>query len=122
MGPSYTPPPNTINESPSHANFFCPVKCSFLAFTGGFRACLGKKFAQVEFYCLIAVLLKDHSVELVQERGMVWEQARDQTFKELDNRVMGLAMRMRNKVKARFARKGAESFPPRRHQPGTCAT
>jgi len=92
---------------------FCPIKSSFLAFSGGFRACLGKKFAQVEFCTLIATLLKDHSVELVQEKDMKWEQARDQTMKDLDDRVSALAMRMRKKVKLRFVRKGAESFPTR---------
>ena len=90
MPPSYVAPPNTTNESTAHPNLLCPIKCSFLAFSGRFRACLGKKFAQVEFCTLIAILLKDHSVELVQEKGMGWEQARAQTLKDLDNRVTGL--------------------------------
>ena len=42
---------------------------------------MGKKFAEVEFCTLIAILLKDHSVELVPEKGMRREQARDQTLK-----------------------------------------
>jgi cytochrome P450 len=113
MPPSYVAPPNTTNESAAHPNLLCPVKCSFFAFSGGFRACLGKKFAQVEFCTLLATLLKDHSVELVQENRLTWEKARAQTTKDLDNRVTGLAMRMRKKVKVRFVKKGAETFPPR---------
>lgn len=31
---------------------------------------------------------------------------------DLDNRVTGVAMRMRKKVKVRLVRKGTESFPP----------
>jgi hypothetical protein len=85
-----------------------------MAFSGGFRACLGKKFAQVEFCTLIAILLKDYSVELVQEKSMTWEQARTQTMKDLDDRATGLAMRMRKKVKVRFVKKGAETFPSRK--------
>jgi hypothetical protein len=113
MPGDYVAPPNTTNESSAHANLLCPVKSSFLAFSTGFRGCLGKKFAQVEFCTLIATLLKDHSVELVQENGMSWEGTKDQAMKDLDNRATGIAMRMRKKVKVRFVAKGTESFPPR---------
>ena len=67
----------------------------------------------MEFCTLIAILLKDHSVELVQEREMVWEQAKAQAWRDLDNRATGLAMRMRKKVKVRFVKRGAETFPSR---------
>jgi cytochrome P450 len=90
-----------------------PVKGSYTAFSGGFRACLGKKFAQVEFCCLVAVLLKDHSIELVGENGKSWEETRRKAEMDMNARKSGLAMRMQKKIKVRFVRRGTEAFPPR---------
>ncbi|KAH6682921.1 cytochrome P450 [Halenospora varia] len=108
----YVPPPDTNDESPSHINLYHPPKNAFFAFNGGFRGCLGRKFAQVEFATIIAVLLKDHTVELVDE-GKGWEDAKKKALDGLNNRMSDVAMRMRGKVKVRFVRRGKESFPPR---------
>ena len=113
MPSPYVAPPNSANESTAHANMFCPPKGAFLAFSAGFRACVGKKFAQVEFCTLVAVLLKDYSIELVPEDGMSWGETRDKAMKALDNRRTAIAMRMLGKVKVRFVKRGTESFPPR---------
>src|SRR6266536_5551679 len=89
----YTPPPNSSNESTAHEDLLCPQKGSFLAFSGGFRACLGRKFAQVEFCTLIAILLKGHTVELIPEKeGEKWKEASDKALISLDDRVTTLAM------------------------------
>jgi cytochrome P450 len=113
MTSGYTQPKDTINESTAHADLLCPVKGSYMAFSGGFRACLGKKFAQVEFCCLVAVLLKNHSIELVKENGRSWEETRRKAEVDMDARRSGLAMRMQKKIKVRFVKRGTESFPPR---------
>jgi hypothetical protein len=73
---------------------------------------LGKKFAQVEFCTVIAVLLGKCSVELVSE-GTGWEQKRREALECLDRRRTIIALRMLGKVKVRFVRRGFESFPPR---------
>ncbi|RDL39165.1 uncharacterized protein BP5553_03505 [Venustampulla echinocandica] len=111
MPSSYTPPPDSNNESPAHANLFCPPKGAFIAFNGGFRACLGRKFAQVEFCTLISVLLRGHSVELVREKGKGWEETRAKALVDLDDRRTGVAMRMNKKVRVRFVKRGMESSP-----------
>ncbi|TVY80294.1 Cytochrome P450 72A14 [Lachnellula suecica] len=113
MPSSYTPPLDSLNESTAHANLFCPQKGAFLAFSGGFRGCLGRKFAQVEFCTMVAVLLKDHSIELVPEMGAGWKETRGKALAALEDRETALAMRMNKNVKVRFVRRGVESFPPR---------
>lgn len=113
MAPGYTQPKDTVNESTAHPDLLCPVKGSYMAFSGGFRACLGKKFAQVEFCCLVAVLLKDHSIELVKENGRSWEETRRRAEMDMNARRSGLAMRMQKQIKVRFVRRSMEAFPPR---------
>jgi cytochrome P450 len=109
--PTYTPPPNTLSESPAHANLLCPQKGSYIPFGAGMRSCLGKKFAQVEFCTIVAVLLKGYSVELVDDGGKGWEEKRREALECLDRRQTIIALRMLGKVKVRFVRRGAESFP-----------
>lgn len=75
------------------------------------RSCLGKKFAQVEFCTIVAVLLKGYSVELVDDGGKGWEEKRREVLECLDRRQTIIALRMLGKVKVRFVRSGAESFP-----------
>ncbi|TVY91117.1 Cytochrome P450, partial [Lachnellula willkommii] len=113
MPEDYKPPPDSSNESLAHPNLLCPRKGAFLAFNSGFRGCLGRKFAQVEFCTLVAVVLKDHSIELVSENGAAWDEMRKKALDAVEDRETGLAMRLRNNVKVRFVRRGAESFPAR---------
>lgn len=113
MPSGYIPPPNSSNEAPAHENILCPPKGAFVAFSAGFRACLGRKFAQVEFCTLIAVLLKEYSVELVREGKEEWESARDKAMAKMFNRTTSIAMRMNEKVKVRFVKRGSEKFPVR---------
>jgi hypothetical protein len=79
------------------------------------RSCLGKKFAQVEFCTVVAVLLRECSVELVDEgEGKGWEEKRREALECLDRRRTIIALRMLGKVKVRFVRRGFENFPPRK--------
>lgn len=114
MSSDYVAPPESNNESSAHANLLCPPKGAFIAFASGFRGCLGRKFAQVEFCTLISVLLGGHSIELVQEGEESWEEAKGKAIRSLDDRTTGLAMKMNGKVKVRFVKRGLESFPKRR--------
>lgn len=84
-----------------------------MAFSTGFRGCLGRKFAQVEFCTLIAVLLKDYSIELVSEKGAGFQEAKNQAIDAMFDRKTEIAMRMQKAVKVRFVKRGSESFPPR---------
>ena len=77
------------------------------------RSCLGKKFAQVEFCTIVAVLLRECSIELVSDENGRWEEKRREALECLDRRRTILALRMLGKVKVRFVMRGGESFPPR---------
>lgn len=43
-----------------------PLRGAWIPFSDGIRACLGKKFAQVEFVAVLTVLLRRHRVELLK--------------------------------------------------------
>lgn len=113
MPTGYVAPPNTTNESPGQADILCPPKGAFIAFSAGFRGCLGRKFAQVELCTLLAVLLQDYSIELVSENGSSFEEAKKQALNAMDDRRTEIAMRMQKAVKVRFVKRGSESFPAR---------
>jgi len=54
-----------VNESSDTSDrLFKPVKGSYLPFSDGYRACLGRRFAQVEVLAVLAVLFQNYSVEL----------------------------------------------------------
>jgi cytochrome P450 len=79
------------------------------------RSCLGKKFAQVEFCTIVAVLLRECSIELVDDGdGKGWEEKRREALECLGRRGTIIALRMLGKVKVRFVRRGYESFPVRK--------
>lgn len=41
-----------------------PVRGSFIPFSDGVRACMGKKFSQVEFVVALSILFRDYRMEL----------------------------------------------------------
>jgi hypothetical protein len=87
-----TPPPQT-------------QRGAFTAFSTGFRACLGRKFAQVELATLLGVLLREHRIELVREGRETVDATRAKALRSIDDRHTGVAMRMRGRVRVRFVRR-----------------
>ncbi len=79
-----------------------PLRGSFLAFSEGFRGCLGKKFALVEIVAVLAVLFKDHRVELVQEPGETIEKARDRARKSIRNSISIFSLSIQAPVKVKW--------------------
>lgn len=57
---------------------YTPIKGSYIPFSEGQRACLGKRFAQVEILTALAVIFSEYSVELAVD-----EWATDEEFKEM---------------------------------------
>lgn len=43
-----------------------PVRGSYIPFSDGFRACVGKKFAQVEFVVAVAIIFREYRVMLTK--------------------------------------------------------
>ena len=43
-----------------------PIRGSYLPFSDGNRACIGKKFAQVEYVAILATIFRDYEVSLAK--------------------------------------------------------
>jgi len=73
--------------------FYIPRKEGFVPFSAGMRACLGRRFAQAEFVAVLAVLFKEHNLELVLEPGENWNDAKARAEKHLQNVVSELTLK-----------------------------
>ncbi|PWY77047.1 cytochrome P450 monooxygenase [Aspergillus heteromorphus CBS 117.55] len=78
-----------------------PVRGAYLPFSDGFRACLGKKFAQVELVAALAVLLRDYRVELADNS----EEGRGNACRILDKSTSVLTLAMRESVPLLFRKR-----------------
>ncbi|RPA82090.1 cytochrome P450 [Ascobolus immersus RN42] len=88
-----------------------PVNGSFMPFSEGFRACLGKKFAQVEMVAVMAEFLRNYSVELaVDERKESWEQVAERTKKDFDQCFITITLSLTNTIPLSIVRRGEERF------------
>jgi cytochrome P450 len=119
MTSGYKAPPKSVNHCRDQPNILCPPRGSFVAFSEGFRNCLGKKFAQVGFCTLFAAFLRTHSVELVplgdetDESKENWAKTREQAEHRVEEKTMVVSLRIKKDVMVRFVRRGSERFPPR---------
>ncbi|KAL8828128.1 MAG: hypothetical protein Q9170_006731, partial [Blastenia crenularia] len=83
--------PNTATGTSSSANLHRPPRGAYIPFSEGYRACLGRRFAQTEVLAVLAVIFKFYSVELAvdkyasddevegmeeEEKRGVWEKVR----------------------------------------------
>ncbi|KAL1960211.1 hypothetical protein VTO42DRAFT_8754 [Malbranchea cinnamomea] len=72
-----------------------PIRGSYLPFSDGYRACLGKKFAQVEFVAALAVIFRDYEVTPAKvSPGESDEEAMKRALKILNNTVSILTLGM----------------------------
>jgi cytochrome P450 len=119
MPSGYEGPPKSVNHCRDQPNMLCPPRGSFVAFSEGYRNCLGKKFAQVAFCTLLAAMLRTHSVELVpqgdegDESEANWAKMKNQAAHRVEEKTMVVSLRIKKDVMVRFVRRGSESFPPR---------
>lgn len=117
-----------INHAPDTAsNLFRPYKGAYIPFSEGHRACIGRRFAQVEILAVFATTFTEYSVELAvdewasdeevekmgpAERKAVWEKAREKARWLLQN-AMGtrITIQLRDRfIPLRFVKKGRERF------------
>lgn len=104
-----------------------PAKGSYIPFSDGYRACLGRRFAQVEVLTCLAVIFQKYSIELavdkyasdqeveqmtMHERREVWNKAADDCRDlMLNGCVMIITLQMRKgAVSVRFVPRGQEKF------------
>ncbi|KIX00734.1 uncharacterized protein Z518_09799 [Rhinocladiella mackenziei CBS 650.93] len=117
-----------VNEaSDTSERLYRPPKGSYLPFSDGYRACLGRRFAQVEVLATLAVILQNYSVELAVDqwasdeeviamdedaRVEVWQKAANRAREMMLNGlsvIISLQMR-KGHVSMRFVPRGTEKF------------
>ncbi|KAL2431202.1 Cytochrome P450 monooxygenase [Exophiala dermatitidis] len=118
-----------VNEAADTSDrMYRPPRGAYIPFSDGYRACLGRRFAQVEVLATLAVILQNYSVELAVDqwasddeviamdedaRVEVWqkaaERARDLMLNGLSV-IISLQMR-KGHVGMRFVPRGNERFP-----------
>ncbi|KAI9675583.1 MAG: hypothetical protein M1817_000949 [Caeruleum heppii] len=111
------------------STLFSPVRGAYVPFSDGYRACLGRRFAQVEFLGALAMIFRHHSIELdvgqwaeaadVQrmpvggkERRDLWERARNDTREKMTHGMESRrTLLMSENVRVRIVKRGQEMFP-----------
>ena len=109
------------------AALYRPQKGAYIPFSEGYRSCLGRRFAQVEIFAVLAVIFSQYSVELAvdayasdtqvenmdeQAKFWVWDKARDEIHRKM-NEDMGsiITLQLRKgAIGVRFVKRGKEIF------------
>ena len=111
------------------AQLLRPPRGAYIPFSEGYRSCLGRRFAQVEVLAVLAVILRDYSVELAvdewtsdeevaamsingAERRSVWGKAEARAQWLLKYGMMSvITLKMhKGQVPFRFVKRGKERF------------
>ena len=123
-----------VNTAPDTAtSLFRPRRGAYVPFSEGYRACLGRRFAQVEILATLAVIFATHSVELdtsewakdeeidrLREDGrsadlkQIWTKAADRAeylLREAMGTIITVQLR-KGDIPLRFVKKGEETFAP----------
>jgi len=114
-------------SSDTSSHLFNPERGAFIPFSEGYRACLGRRFAQVEVLAVLAAIFREYSVELDLDKyaseqelsGMddvlkreTWDKARDTAEELLKTGMMTIiTIQMRTgKVPVKFTKRGSEKY------------
>ncbi|KAL8760269.1 MAG: hypothetical protein Q9199_000168 [Rusavskia elegans] len=84
--------PNTATGTNSSHALHRPPRGAYIPFSEGYRACLGRRFAQVEVLAALAVIFKDYSIELGVEKYASDEEV-EKMGREERREVYGMAVR-----------------------------
>jgi cytochrome P450 len=120
-------PPSSSTEPAVGKPLYVPPKGAFIPFSDGQRACLGKRFAQIEILAALAVIFSEYSVELAvdewasdevvagmgkSERKVVWAKADEKARGLLRDKVSSIiTLQLRGAhIPVRFVKRGAERF------------
>ncbi|KAL4789551.1 cytochrome P450 [Aspergillus venezuelensis] len=79
-----------------------PVRGAYIPFSDGVRACIGKKFAQVEFVAALAVLFHEYRVTLARFQGESHEDAIRRAGRALRDSSTSLTLALTDKVPLEF--------------------
>ena len=74
-----------------------PPKGTFVAWADGPRACPGRKFAQVEFVAVMAILFREHRVRPALQEGESIESGKQRLLKMVNNSaISAITLQMQN--------------------------
>jgi len=91
--------------------FYRPYRGSFIPFSDGARACLGRKFANVEFVATLSTLFREYSVELEVKEGETYEEAKTRAWAYIENSEKFITLRPKGpNVGIRWVRRGEERY------------
>jgi len=91
--------------------FYRPYRGSFLPFSEGPRACIGRKFANVEFVATLSTLFREYSVELEVKEGEKYEEAKIRAWAYVESRGNFLTLRPKGPdVGICWVRRGEERY------------
>lgn len=82
-----------------------PIPGSYVPFSEGRRACLGKKFAQIEFCLVLAILFQKHRVKLVLKPGESKDAAKARCWRVLRGSLSLLSLQMQEQVPVKWVRR-----------------
>jgi cytochrome P450 len=113
----------------SQTRLFRPVRGSYLPFSDGARACIGKRLAQVEMMAILAVIFQNCSVELAvdqwasdeevsqmskEEKIAVYEKAKENARAIMKTATARITLKLHSPgptfIPVRVVRKGSERF------------
>lgn len=80
-----------------------PVRGAFAPFSDGGRSCVGKKFAQVEFTVMLAIIFRDYEVGLAKHTpGETVDQTVEKAWKALNDSTTLLALSLEGDIPLSF--------------------
>jgi cytochrome P450 len=120
-------PTNSSTEPATGTPLYMPPKGAFIPFSDGQRACLGKRFAQIEILAALSVIFSEYSVELAvdewasdqviagmgkSERKVIWKMAEKKARTLLRDKVSSIiTLQLRGaQIPVRFVKRGTERF------------
>lgn len=77
-----------------------PAKGTYFPWSGGARVCVGRKFAQVEFVAVMAVLFRRHRVRAVKRLGETVEEAQRRVEGVVGDSLLRLTLQIRDPERA----------------------
>ena len=100
--PKYWPDPlawkpsRWITTNNGQESLLTPARDTYFPWSDGPQNCPGRKFSEVEFVAVLALLMRNHVLMIVKENGENEEQAKRRTTKVINDCDMQLLLRMRD--------------------------
>lgn len=90
------------NEGSDSETLLQPPSGSYLPWASGPRICPGKKFAQVEFVAVIALLFQSHRVMPALQDGETFEEASKMILETVEDSEVTMTLGMKHPEKVRL--------------------